>query len=62
MIKLNDASEFEIQVHEDIELGRHILTETALREIEIRMSQELNRDYRIPEAERQRLKLRNNYL
>ncbi len=58
MIKLNGAAKLELQVHEDAELGRHRFSETALRELETHMSLELNRDYRIPESERQRMKVR----
>ena len=57
----SNASELELQVHMDRELGRHYLTETSLREIETHMSMELNRRYRIPETEREILKVRNNH-
>jgi len=61
MIEESSASKIERQVHEDMELGRHMLTEVALREIETHMSLELNRRYKIPENERNRLKVRSNY-
>jgi hypothetical protein len=57
----SNASELELQIHMDRELNRHYLTEVALREIETHMSIELNRKYRIPEPERQRLKVRDDY-
>ena len=61
MEKLSEASKSELQVLEDMELHRHFLSETNLRELKAHMSLELNRDYRIPEAERQRLKVRDKY-
>ena len=59
MAKLN-VSQLELQVHEDMELGRHMFSEVALREIEAYMSLELNRKYQIPENERRRLKVRGD--